>query len=140
MVQRLLGYASKHIVLLRNARKVVGMCEFSVFIKGEVVSKDVIYAKADGNRVIIRNASYFRHPVKHRMENSSLFTQPGSGASMSPKYPKALDLQPPQTYLYSHCPQWPICFDKLLVRNKFLERVMIDIRSEERWTCIWRKL
>lgn len=42
-------------MLLRNARKVVGMCEFSVFIKGEVVSKDVIYAKADGNRVIIRN-------------------------------------------------------------------------------------
>ena len=31
------------------------MCEFSVFIKGEAVFKDVIYAKADGNRVILRD-------------------------------------------------------------------------------------
>jgi len=40
---------------VRNARKVVGMCEFSVFIKGEAVFKDVIYAKANGNRVILRD-------------------------------------------------------------------------------------
>jgi len=31
------------------------MCEFSVFFKGEAVFKDVVYAKADGNRVILRD-------------------------------------------------------------------------------------
>ncbi len=31
------------------------MCEFSVLIKGEIVFKDVIYAKVDGNRVILKD-------------------------------------------------------------------------------------
>ncbi len=31
------------------------MCEFSVFFKGEAVFKDVIYAKVDGNKVILRD-------------------------------------------------------------------------------------
>jgi len=31
------------------------MCELSVFIKGENVFKDVIYAKTDGNKVILRD-------------------------------------------------------------------------------------
>jgi len=31
------------------------MCEFSVFFKGEAVFKDVVYAKVDGNRVILRD-------------------------------------------------------------------------------------
>ncbi|MEM2917212.1 MAG: CooT family nickel-binding protein [Candidatus Bathyarchaeia archaeon] len=31
------------------------MCEFTVFLKGETVFKDVIYVKADGNRVVVRD-------------------------------------------------------------------------------------
>jgi len=31
------------------------MCEFSVFFRGEAVFKDVIYAKAEGNKVILRD-------------------------------------------------------------------------------------
>ena len=31
------------------------MCEFSVFFKGEAVFKDAIYAKAEGNKVILRD-------------------------------------------------------------------------------------
>ena len=33
----------------------VELCELSVFIKGENVFKDAIYAKADGNKVILRD-------------------------------------------------------------------------------------
>ena len=31
------------------------MCEFTVFKKGEVVFKDVVYAKYDGNKVTVRD-------------------------------------------------------------------------------------
>jgi len=31
------------------------MCEFDVLIKGEVVFKDAVYAKADGNKVILKD-------------------------------------------------------------------------------------
>jgi predicted RNA-binding protein len=31
------------------------MCEFKVMKKGEVVFKDAVYAKADGNRVTVRD-------------------------------------------------------------------------------------
>lgn len=31
------------------------MCEFKVVLNGETVYKDVIYAKADGNKVIVRD-------------------------------------------------------------------------------------
>jgi predicted RNA-binding protein len=31
------------------------MCEFNVFVKGEVVFKDAIYAKVDGNKVILKD-------------------------------------------------------------------------------------
>ncbi len=31
------------------------MCEFNVLAKGEVVFKDAIYAKVDGNKVILKD-------------------------------------------------------------------------------------
>lgn len=31
------------------------MCEFKVFINGDVVFKDVVYARADGNKVIVKD-------------------------------------------------------------------------------------
>ena len=31
------------------------MCEFKVIVKGEVVFRDVVYAKADGSRVIVKD-------------------------------------------------------------------------------------
>lgn len=31
------------------------MCEFTVFRKGEVVFKDVVYAKSDGSKVTVRD-------------------------------------------------------------------------------------
>ena len=31
------------------------MCEFNVVVKGEIVFKDVVYAKADGNNVIVKD-------------------------------------------------------------------------------------
>jgi len=31
------------------------MCEFNVFVKGEVVFKDAIYAKVDGNKVTLKD-------------------------------------------------------------------------------------
>jgi len=31
------------------------MCEFEVLVKGEVVFKDAVYAKADGNKVILKD-------------------------------------------------------------------------------------
>ena len=31
------------------------MCEFNVLVKGEIVFKDAIYAKVDGNRVTIKD-------------------------------------------------------------------------------------
>lgn len=31
------------------------MCEFAVFFKGEMVFKDVIYVKADVNRVVVKD-------------------------------------------------------------------------------------
>lgn len=31
------------------------MCEFSVLFKGEIVFEDVIHAKAEGSKVIVRN-------------------------------------------------------------------------------------
>ncbi len=31
------------------------MCEFNVFVKGEVVFKDAIYVKVDGNKVILKD-------------------------------------------------------------------------------------
>jgi predicted RNA-binding protein len=31
------------------------MCEFTVFIKGEVVFNDAIYVKASGNKVILKD-------------------------------------------------------------------------------------
>jgi len=31
------------------------MCEFNVLLDGEVVFRDVIYAKADGNKVILKD-------------------------------------------------------------------------------------
>lgn len=31
------------------------MCEFNVFLKGKMVFSDVIYAKIEGNRVILKN-------------------------------------------------------------------------------------
>jgi len=31
------------------------MCEFDVILNGKVVFKDVIYAKNEGNRVIVKN-------------------------------------------------------------------------------------
>jgi len=31
------------------------MCEFKVLKKGEIVFKDAVYAKVDGNRVIVRD-------------------------------------------------------------------------------------
>lgn len=30
------------------------MCEFDVFVKGEVVFEDAIYVKVDGNKVILK--------------------------------------------------------------------------------------
>ncbi len=30
------------------------MCEFSVFLKREAVFRDAVYAKADGNKVVIK--------------------------------------------------------------------------------------
>lgn len=32
------------------------MCEFDVLVKGEIVFKDAIYVKVDGNKVIIKDA------------------------------------------------------------------------------------
>ena len=31
------------------------MCEFNVLLKGEVVFKDAIYAKVDGNKVVLKD-------------------------------------------------------------------------------------
>ncbi len=31
------------------------MCEFNVLIKGEIVFKDAVYAKVDGNKVILKD-------------------------------------------------------------------------------------
>ena len=31
------------------------MCEFNVLIKGETVFKDAVYAKVDGNKVILKD-------------------------------------------------------------------------------------
>jgi len=31
------------------------MCEFEVFVKGKVVFKDAVYAKTDGNKVILKD-------------------------------------------------------------------------------------
>jgi predicted RNA-binding protein len=31
------------------------MCEFTVFKKGEVVFKDAVYARSDGNKVTVRD-------------------------------------------------------------------------------------
>jgi predicted RNA-binding protein len=31
------------------------MCELNVFLNGEIIFKDAIYAKADGSKVIIKN-------------------------------------------------------------------------------------
>ena len=31
------------------------MCEFDVLVKGRIVFKDAIYAKADGNKVILKD-------------------------------------------------------------------------------------
>lgn len=31
------------------------MCEFDVLVKGEIVFKDAIYTKADGNKVILKD-------------------------------------------------------------------------------------
>ena len=31
------------------------MCELNVFLNGEIIFKDAIYAKADGRKVIIKN-------------------------------------------------------------------------------------
>ena len=31
------------------------MCELNVFVNGEIVFKDAVYAKADGSKVIIKN-------------------------------------------------------------------------------------
>ncbi|MCW4024576.1 MAG: CooT family nickel-binding protein [Candidatus Bathyarchaeota archaeon] len=31
------------------------MCEFNVILNGKVMFRDVIYAKADGDKVIVRN-------------------------------------------------------------------------------------
>lgn len=47
--------SKRNLYSIRNLRKVIELCELSVFIKGENVFKDVIYAKADGNRVILRD-------------------------------------------------------------------------------------
>jgi predicted RNA-binding protein len=31
------------------------LCEFNIILKGEVVFKDVVYAKTQGNKVIVKN-------------------------------------------------------------------------------------
>lgn len=31
------------------------MCEFNVLVKGEIVFRDAIYAKVDGNKVILKD-------------------------------------------------------------------------------------
>ena len=31
------------------------MCEFNIILKGEVMFKDVVYAKTQGNKVIVKN-------------------------------------------------------------------------------------
>ncbi|KPV65165.1 MAG: putative RNA-binding protein [Candidatus Bathyarchaeota archaeon BA1] len=31
------------------------MCEFTVFIDGEIVFRDVIYVKTDGNKVVLKD-------------------------------------------------------------------------------------
>jgi predicted RNA-binding protein len=31
------------------------LCEFNIILKGEVMFKDVVYAKTEGNKVIVKN-------------------------------------------------------------------------------------
>ncbi len=31
------------------------MCEFKVILNGEILFKDVVYAKSEGNRIIVKN-------------------------------------------------------------------------------------
>jgi predicted RNA-binding protein len=31
------------------------MCEFTVFLKGEIVFRDAVYVKAEGNQILLRN-------------------------------------------------------------------------------------
>jgi predicted RNA-binding protein len=31
------------------------MCELNVFVNGEILFKDAVYAKADGSKVVIKN-------------------------------------------------------------------------------------
>ena len=40
------------------------MCEFKVFLNGERIFEDVIYLKAEGNRVILRNILGYSKLVK----------------------------------------------------------------------------
>lgn len=40
---------------MQNSLERIEMCEFKVLLKGEVVFKDAIYAKVDGNKVIVKD-------------------------------------------------------------------------------------
>jgi len=45
------------------------MCEFDLVVGGKVVFKDVVYAKADGDKVIVRDLlGERREYMNHRIE------------------------------------------------------------------------
>ncbi len=40
---------------MENSLKVIKMCELNVFVDGEILFKDAVYAKADGSKVIVKD-------------------------------------------------------------------------------------